>query len=122
MWSILGDLGGGLVVVAVLAAAGRWAFGAPRHAGDLPTGGYGLLLAAVTVATDREAELAMAMLRREGVRATVAREQGAVPTVQVSPDGRVRPAPDRGFHVLVFPEDAARARSLVGAAGTDPLR
>ena len=83
-------------VVALLALFLRWAFGTgdPRRRKPAPPSDDGLLLRVAT-ASSRESALALrAVLSDAGIRSTV----------------RV-PAPHRA-EVLVFPEDAERARAL----------
>jgi hypothetical protein len=98
-----------LVIVVVLVLLGlfmRWAFGSDSssRARRRPPGGDGLLTLVATVSS-RETALALrAVLSDAGIRSTVR-----------------HPSPHR-VEVLVFPEDAARARALAasfpGSGGT----
>ena len=92
------------VVLAVLALFMRWAFGTgygrERRPGPPPDDG---LLTLVATLSRRESALALrAVLSDAGIRSTIR-----------------FPAPHRA-DVLVFPEDAARARSLAASFGQAP--
>lgn len=97
-----------LVAVGVLTLLSRWAFGAPHRAeprhGSTGRPDYGLLVPVATAGRRDEAETMRRLLDEAGIRGTVA------------PD---RQTPDRQprFHVLVFPDAAARAREVL--AGSD---
>jgi hypothetical protein len=82
------------MMVALIAVFLRWAFGSDKPSGRGAAGGEGLLTPVATL-TRRESALALrAVLSDAGIRSTL-RE----------------PAPHR-TDVLVFPEDAERARAL----------
>ncbi len=111
----LGEIGLAFVVVALLTVASRWAFGVSARSRATAAGDYGLLVAATTVAESTEAARLAAYLVSRGVRATVAPERSGGPAVLVSHDGRARRLPAPGSHVLVFPADLDRARSLLAS-------
>ena len=69
---------------------------------EAPVADYGLLVAVAAVPTKDDAEMLREVLAANGIRATVA----AAP-----PDDAGRPS----LRVLVFPDDAARARDLVAS-------
>ncbi|MFL6136930.1 MAG: hypothetical protein ACJ74O_03930 [Frankiaceae bacterium] len=72
---------------------------------DDAAGDYGLLVTVATVPTRDDAEMLREVLAANGIRATVA-------TAPPDDAGRAGRAPLR---VLVFPDDAARARDLVAS-------
>lgn len=89
-----------LVVVGVLALLLRWAFSTgsslvQRRPRTGPTGSYGLLVPVIAPGTFVEAEMAVRRLVDSGLKATLA------PTTE-------------GPRVMVFPEDLAKARSVLG--------
>jgi hypothetical protein len=69
---------------------------------EAAAGDYGLLVAVATVPTRDDAEMLRDVLAANGIRATVA---------PAPPDESGR----AGLRVLVFPDDAARARDLVAS-------
>lgn len=98
-----------LVVVCLLGLLSGWVFGRSsasrrrlRERRD-----FGLLVPVATVPGPAEADGLRQVLAHNGIRGTVAPSGGPV---RVSRDGDVRPA---GVHVLVFPDDADRARALL---------
>jgi hypothetical protein len=74
----------------------------PRPRTRETAGDYGLLVAVATVTTRDDADMLREVLAANGIRATVA---------PADPEGSGRAA----LRVLVFPDDAARARDLVAS-------
>jgi hypothetical protein len=75
----------------------RWVFAAPPRSAPSPThdrGDFGLLVPITVVRTRDDAQMLRGVLRQAGIRGTVADAPG-------------------GFAVLVFRDDASRARDLV---------
>ncbi len=101
-----------VVVICLLSVLMRWVFGSSRARGSRAdrragrgarppagSGGYGLLRAVASVGARPEGDALRALLSEAGIRATVS----------VRPDGQV--------DVLVFREDADRARELIARQG-----
>jgi hypothetical protein len=90
-----------VVVVCLLGLLMRWVFGSGRSRGARPagrdagSGSYGLLRTVATVSGRPEGNALRALLSDAGIRSTVTQR----------PDGRI--------DVLVFREDADRARQLI---------
>lgn len=95
-----------LLVVAMLALLSRWVF-APnyrRHKKD-----YGLLVPVATITVKAEAEAVRDQLKAAGLSATLG---DAHAVTRVTHDGYAIKQPP-GHHVLVFPTDYERARTVL---------
>jgi hypothetical protein len=92
---------GGLVLLS------RWAFGSSgvRHVVARPD--YGLLVPVVRLPDREAAEVVRARLAERGIRSTVVDAGKGY-------DAEGRPWAPGSTHVLVFPDDAERARAVVG--------
>lgn len=98
-----------LAMVCALGLLSGWVFhrdrGSQRRLRQ--RGDFGLLVPVATVADRATADHLRRLLASHGIRGTVAPTGGPV---QVTADGHAR---DPGLHVLVFPADADRARTLL---------
>ena len=102
-------------VVALAAAVGlgalaRWAFSPPRRARG-SRHDFGLLVPATRALPRTDAERIQTLLAGHGIRATLAAAGEGY-------DASGRPWPPGSVHVLVFRQDAERAREIVpGSSG-----
>ena len=94
-----------LLVALGLGALGRWIFGPPkrRTPGNRPD--YGLLVPATRALPHDEAARVHAVLAEHHIRATLAPAGKGY-------DATGRPWPQDATYLLVFPDDADRAREL----------
>lgn len=95
-----------LLVVAILALVSRWVF-APnyrKHKKD-----YGLLVPVATITVKADAEAVRDQLRAAGLRATLGDSHAIT---RVTHDGYAIKQPP-GHHVLVFPADYERAKTVL---------
>lgn len=105
-----------ILVALVLALVSRWAFAPSRHQRRereraWARRDFGLLVPVTTVERRADAERLCRVLGEHGIRATAT--QAPPGPVRVTAHGDVERPRGGGHHVLVFEQDAERARRLV---------
>jgi hypothetical protein len=97
-----------VLVAGVLVLLSRWAFGSKGVRHVVPRPDHGLLVPVVRLTDRAAADVMRVRLADRGIRSTVVDAGKGY-------DAEGRPWPPGSTHVLVFPDDAERARLVVGA-------